>query len=121
MSRPTATPRSHRNPGKEVTAAAAVAAEPVRLQQEAFSRATSAVVKATGELQQSVVRHTDELQQEAVHQLRLATNPAELMTVHAALLMAGWQHSIQCSTDIANAWFAIGAAGALPPRKPGLN
>ena len=63
----------------------------------------------------------DELQQEAVHQLRLATNPAELMTVHAALLMAGWQHSIQCSTDIANAWFAIGAAGALPPRKPGLN
>lgn len=121
MSRPTATPRSHRNAGKDRPSAAAVAAEPARLQREAFSRATSAVVKATGELQQSVARHTDELQQEAVHQLRLATNPAELMAVQAALLMAGWQHSIQCTTDIANAWFAIGAAGALPQRKRGLN
>ena len=57
-----------------------------------------------------------------MHQLRMATNPAELMTVQTALMMAGWQHSIQCTTDLANAWFAIGAAGALPrDRKPRMN
>ncbi|TFZ06351.1 hypothetical protein EZ313_06810 [Ramlibacter henchirensis] len=91
-------------------------------QAAAFSRASSAVAKVTGNLQQSMVRHTGQLQQEAVHQLRMATNPVELMNVQAALLMAGWQHSIQCTTDVANAWFAIGAAGALPRQsKPRLN
>ena len=39
-----------------------------------------------------------------------------------ALVMAGWQHSIQCTTDLANAWFAIGTAGALPAgRRPRMN
>ena len=120
MSRPTAH-RTPRHAAQDKPNAAAAAAEPARRQAEAFTRATSAVVKATGELQQTVVRHADELQQEAVHQLRMATNPAELMNVQAALLMAGWQHSIQCTTDLANAWFAIGAAGALPPRTTRLN
>ena len=107
---------------RSVEQRANAAAEVARMQGAAISRATSAMVKATGDLQHSVVRRTDLLQQEAMHQLRMATNPAELMTVQTALLMAGWQHSIQCSTDLANAWFAIGAAGALPQdRKNRLN
>ena len=111
--------RGDRNPREDKPSAAA---EVVRMQGAAIERTASAVVKATGDLQQSVARHTDLLQQEAMHQLRMATNPAELMTVQTALMMAGWQHSIQCTTDLANAWFAIGNAGALPrDRKPRMN
>lgn len=95
------------------------AAEIARLQGESFKRTTSAMVRATGDLQQSVARHTGQLQREAAHQLRMATNPVELMTVQTALFVAGWQHSIQCTSDLANAWFAIGTAGGLPaPRNP---
>ena len=93
------------------------AAQPAGIQQAALSRTTSAMVQATGELQRSVARRTGLLQQEAAHQFRMATNPAEMMAVQAALMMAGWQHSIQCTTDLANAWFAIGTAGAVP-KKP---
>jgi hypothetical protein len=74
----------------------------------------AALVQATG----NAMKSSSHLQQEAVHQLRMATNPAELLSVQAALLMAGWQQSIQVSTDLANAWFALGAAGALP-KAPG--
>ena len=82
----------------------------------AIARTASAVVRATGELQESMARRTGTLQREAAHQLRLATNPAELMNVQAAMLMAGWQHSLQCGTDLAKAWFSLGLAGALPAR-----
>jgi hypothetical protein len=81
-----------------------------------LTRATSAMVRATGDVQESVLRRTGLLHKEAAHQLRMATNPAEFMAVQSALLMAGWQHSIQCTTDVANAWFAIGAAGGLPKK-----
>ncbi|HYF19718.1 MAG TPA: hypothetical protein VEA40_17760 [Ramlibacter sp.] len=64
-----------------------------------------------------MARRTQELQRQAAHELRLATNPAELVAVQAALLMAGWQHSVQCTTDLTNAWFALGRAGALPPQQ----
>lgn len=119
MSRHNGSPRGEKSPREDKPNAAA---EVVRMQGAALGRTASAVVQATGDLQKSVARHTDLLQQEAVHQLRMATNPAELMTVQTALLMAGWQHSIQCTTDLANAWFAIGTAGALPrDRKPRMN
>ena len=119
MSRTHGSPRGEKSPREDKPNAAA---EVVRMQGAAIERTASAVVKATGDLQQSVARHTDLLQQEAMHQLRMATNPAELMTVQTALMVAGWQHSIQCTTDLANAWFAIGTAGALPrDRKPRMN
>ena len=69
-----------------------------------------------------MVQRTRLLQEEAAHELRMATNPAELLAVQAALLMAGWQHSLQCTTELTNAWFALGRAGALPgtqARTPG--
>jgi len=66
----------------------------------------------------AVVRSTSDLQQEAARQLRMATNPAELMNVQAAMLMAGWQHSLQCTSNLAQAWFALGTAGALPRKPP---
>jgi hypothetical protein len=113
------TSRAGRRPASEKPSAAA---EVAQMQRAALSRTTSAMVHATGELQESVARRTGLLQKEAAHQLRMATNPAELMAVQTALLMAGWQHSIQCTTDVANAWFAIGTAGALPKdRKTPLN
>jgi hypothetical protein len=110
--------QSDRNPREHKPNAAA---EIARMQGDALSRTTSAMVKATGELQQSMARHTGQLQREAVHQLRMATNPVELMNVQTALLMAGWQHSIQCTSDLANAWFAIGTAGGLPANRKSLN
>lgn len=119
MSRSNGSPRGGRSHREDKPSAAA---EVVRMQGAAIERTASAVVRATGDLQQSMARHTDLLQREAVHQLRMATNPAELMNVQTALMMAGWQHSIQCTTDLANAWFAIGTAGALPAdRKPRMN
>lgn len=80
------------------------------------ARRASAVVQATGQLQEGMARRTAQLHREAAHQLRMATNPVELMNVQAAMLMAGWQHSVQCTTDLARTWFALGAAGALPGR-----
>lgn len=74
------------------------------------------MVRTSSDLQQTMARRAGLLQQEAAHQLRMATNPAELVAVQTALLMAGWQHSIQCTSDLANAWFALGAAGATPPK-----
>ena len=82
----------------------------------AAARRTSALVQATGELQKGMVKRSAQLQQEAAHQLRMATNPAELMNVQAAILMAGWQHSVQCTSDLARTWFSLGMAGALPRR-----
>lgn len=83
---------------------------------EAIARRTTAMFEAGGDLQQVMARRAGVLQEEAVHQLRMATNPAELMAVQAAMLMAGWQQSLQCSQDVAHAWFALGRAGAVPPR-----
>ncbi len=84
----------------------------------AVARRTSALVQATGELQSGMARRSAQLQQEAAHQLRMATNPAELINVQAAMLMAGWQHSLQCTSDLARTWFSLGVAGALPRRDP---
>ena len=106
-----------RAPQAPVTERPSAAAQVAGLQQAALSRTTSAMVKATGDVQASVARRTGALQQEAAHQFRMATNPAEMVAVQAALLMAGWQHSIQCTTDLANAWFAIGSAGAIPGQR----
>lgn len=82
----------------------------------AIARRTSTLVKATGAAQESITLRTGQLQQEAAQQLRLATNPVEVMAVQAAMLMAGWQHSVQCTADMANAWFSVGMAGGLPKR-----
>ena len=81
-----------------------------------MARRTSALVKATGAAQESITLRAGQLQQEAAHQLRLATNPVEVMAVQTAMLMAGWQHSVQCTADVANAWFSVGMAGGLPQR-----
>lgn len=118
MSRHQKSARSDKRPqdGRPGAAVGVESAQP-----DPIARTTSAMVRATGDLQQSVARHTSQLQREAAHQLRMATNPAELMTVQTALLMAGWQHSIQCTTDLANAWFAIGTAGGLPQGRKNLN
>jgi len=82
----------------------------------AVARRTSELVQATGEWQSGMARRSAQLQQEAAHQLRMATNPAELMNVQAAILMAGWQHSVQCTSDLARTWFSLGMAGAVPRR-----
>ncbi|TFZ07884.1 hypothetical protein [Ramlibacter humi] len=84
----------------------------------AIARTTGAMVRASGDLQETMARRAGLLQQEAAHQLRMATNPAELVAVQTALMMAGWQHSIQWTSDLANAWFALGTAGATPYRDP---
>lgn len=78
----------------------------------ALARSTTSMVQAGG----AMLSRGGQLQREAAHQMRLATNPAELVAVQAAWLMASWQHSLQCTTDLANAWFAVGAAGAVPRR-----
>ena len=82
----------------------------------AVARGTSALAHAGEGWQRSMLSRGGQLQREAAHQLRLATNPAELVAVQAAWMMASWQHSVQCTADLANAWFAVGAAGALPKR-----
>lgn len=82
----------------------------------AIARRTSALVRATDAAQESISLRTGQLQKEAAHQLRLATSPAEMMAVQAAMLMAGWQHSVQCAADMASAWFSVGMAGGLPKR-----
>ena len=89
--RPTATSRPASEP---------LASEPLDL----FSRATTAMVRAGGDVQQQLARSTGELQQQAMRQLRQATNPAEILAVQAAFMLAGLQQSVQCSQVVANAW-----------------
>ena len=81
-------------------ASAPLASEPLDL----FSRATTAMVRAGGDVQQQLARSTGELQQQAMRQLRQATNPAEILAVQAAFMLAGLQQSVQCSQVVANAW-----------------
>ena len=89
--RPTATSRP---------TSATLASEPLAL----FSRATSAMVRAGGDAQQQWARSTGVLQQQAMRQLRQATNPAEILAVQAAFMLAGLQQSMACSQVVANAW-----------------
>lgn len=89
--RPTATSRP---------ASATLASEPLAL----FSRATTAMVRASGDVQQQLARSTGALQQQAMRQLRQATTPAEILAVQAAFMLAGLQQSVQCSQVMANAW-----------------
>ena len=81
-------------------ASAALASEPLDL----FSRATTAMVRAGGDVQQQLARSTGELQQQAMRQLRQATNPAEILAVQAAFMLAGLQQSVECSQVVAHAW-----------------
>lgn len=81
-------------------ASAPLASEPLDL----FSRATTAMVRAGGDVQQQLARSTGELQQQAMRQLRQATNPAEILAVQAAFMLAGLQQSVECSQAVANAW-----------------
>jgi hypothetical protein len=89
---------------------AALAGDPLAL----LSRTTSAMVRAGGDVQQQMARSAGQLQQEAVRELRLATTPADLVTVQAAWMLAGWQQSMQCSQAMAHAWRA--ALEAAPAR-----
>jgi len=89
--RPTATSRP---------TSATLTSEPLAL----FSRATSAMVRAGGDAQQQWARSTGALQQQAMRQLRQATNPAEILAVQAAFMLAGLQQSMECSQVVANAW-----------------
>jgi hypothetical protein len=88
---------------------AAVAGDPVSL----LSRTTSALVRAGGDVQEQLARSAGLLQQQAFRELRLATTPADVLTVQAAWMLAGWQQSVQCSQAMANAWRA-----ALEPTPP---
>lgn len=78
---------------------AAAAGDPVAL----FSRATTAMVHAGCDVQQQLARSAGLLQQQAVRELRVATSPADLLTVQAAWMLAGWQQSVQCSQAMAQA------------------
>lgn len=69
-----------------------------------FSRATSAMVRAGGDVQQQLARSTDALQKQAMQQLRQATNPGEILAVQTALVLASFQQSMECSQVMANAW-----------------
>lgn len=79
---------------------ASLASDPLAL----FSRATSAMVHAGGDVQQHLARSTDALQKQAMRQLRQATNPGEILAVQTALLLAGFQQSVECSQAVATAW-----------------
>ena len=81
-------------------APAPLASEPLAL----FSRATSAMVRAGGDVQQQWARSTGALNQQAMRQLRQATNPGEILAVQAAFMLAGIQQSMECSQVVANAW-----------------
>ncbi|WP_427912704.1 phasin family protein [Ramlibacter sp. MMS24-I3-19] len=81
-------------------APATMASEPLDL----FSRATSAMVRAGGDVQQQLARSTGALNQQAMRELRHATNPGEILAVQTALMLAGWQQSMACSRTVANAW-----------------
>jgi hypothetical protein len=84
------------------------------------STATGTAAPAADALSRSTAAML-ELQRQAAHELRMATNPAELMAVQTALLMAGWQQSVQCTADLTGAWFALGRAGALPAADRGAD
>lgn len=79
---------------------ASLASEPLAL----FSRATSAMARAGGDVQHQLARSTDALQRQAMLQLRHATTPGEILAVQAALLLASFQQSMECSQAVANAW-----------------
>lgn len=96
-------------------ASAPLASEPLAL----FSRATSAMVRAGGDVQQQWARSTGALNQQAMRQLRQATNPGEILAVQAALLLAGWQQSMQCSQVVADAWRT--ALEGMPRSGPALH
>ena len=81
-------------------APATMASEPLDL----FSRATSAMVRAGGDVQQQLARSTGALNQHAMRELRHATNPGEILAVQAAFMLAGIQQSMECSQVVANAW-----------------
>jgi hypothetical protein len=79
----------------------------------AFSRTASAVVRATGDAQQQIAARTGLLQKEAALKLRHAVTPAEVVAVQTALFVAGWQHSLQCSQDLARVWMAMGSGSRV--------
>jgi hypothetical protein len=89
---------------------AAATGQPLAL----FSQATSAMVRAGGDVQLQLARSAGLLQQQAVRQLRQATNPAEVLTVQTALVLAGWQQSMECSQALVHAWRAALETGADP-------
>lgn len=91
------------------------ASEPLAL----FSRATSAMVRAGGDVQQQWARSTGALQQQAMLQLRQATTPGEILAVQAALLLAGLQQSMECSQVVAEAWRT--ALAGTPRSGPALH
>lgn len=78
-----------------------------------LSHTASAVMRATGDAQQQIAQRTTRLQQEAAHKLRQAITPGEIVAVQTALFMAGWQHSLQCSQDLARVWMAMGSGQRL--------
>ncbi len=82
------------------------------------SRTTSAVVRATGDLQQEMARRAELLQKEAAVKLRHATTPVDLVALQTGLVMAGWQQSLQCAQVMTEAWFALGNAGAASGAEP---
>ena len=90
-------------------AAATDAATIANAQLAALSRTASTVMRATGDAQQRIAQRTVLLQKEAAQKLRTAVTPAEIAAVQGALFVAGWQHSLQCSQDLARAWMAIGS------------
>lgn len=79
----------------------------------ALSRAASAVVRATGDAQQQIAQRTTLLQKEAALKMRQAVTPGEIVAVQTALFVAGWQHSLQCSQDLARVWMAMGSGPRL--------
>jgi hypothetical protein len=97
---------------RPAAAAQAAAAAPSRLPLPLVPTGGSAVVRATGEAQRSIARRAGELQAEASRQLRHATNPGELLAVQAAWLMASWQHSLQSTREMTDAWMGWSASGA---------
>jgi hypothetical protein len=101
----------HRQPATPVAATDATALANAQL--AVLSRTASAVMRATGDAQQQIAQRTVRLQQEAVQKLRTAVTPGEIVAVQSALFVAGWQHSLQCSQDLARVWMAIGSGQRL--------
>ena len=100
MPRSSSTTASKPRTPRERPAAVTQAGQPLA----AITRATGAVVRAGGDVQQHIAQSTGMLQQEAARKLRLATNPAEFFAVQAAFMLASWQQSVECSGIVAQAW-----------------
>lgn len=112
MARSTAFPRQPATPVLSLSKRPAADRDPAVLanaQLAALSRTATAVLRATGDAQQQIAQRTGQLQKEALLQLRQAVTPGEIVAVQTALFVAGWQHSLQCSQDIARAWMAMGS------------